>query len=158
MAEKTGWLTKEGGSIKTWKKCYFTLKNGEFSYYKDQKDKLATGVIQLGGATAIQYGERKKHPNCFEIVTSGRVYAFSADTEEERAAWVVSLKKEKQAAGSGAKDKVGVEDFDLLNLVGKGSFGKVMQVRKKDTGKIYAMKVLDKKHILEHNEVEHTLA
>lgn len=33
-----------------------------------------------------------------------------------------------------------------------------MQVRKKSTGKIYAMKVLDKKHILEHNEVEHTLA
>jgi len=33
-----------------------------------------------------------------------------------------------------------------------------MQVRKKDTGKIYAMKVLDKKHILENNEVEHTLA
>jgi len=54
--------------------------------------------------------------------------------------------------------KVSVEDFDLLNLVGKGSFGKVMQVKKKDTGKIYAMKVLDKKHILEHNEVEHTLA
>jgi len=54
--------------------------------------------------------------------------------------------------------KVSVEDFDLLILVGKGSFGKVMQVRKKDTGKIYAMKVLDKKHILAHNEVEHTLA
>jgi len=33
-----------------------------------------------------------------------------------------------------------------------------MQVRRKDNGKIYAMKVLDKKHILEHNEVEHTLA
>jgi len=33
-----------------------------------------------------------------------------------------------------------------------------MQVKKKDNGKIYAMKVLDKKHILEHNEVEHTLA
>jgi len=54
--------------------------------------------------------------------------------------------------------KISVEDFDLLALVGKGSFGKVMQVRKKDDGKIYAMKVLDKKHILSHNEVEHTLA
>jgi len=34
-----------------------------------------------------------------------------------------------------------------LNLVGKGSFGKVIQVRKIDTGEIYAMKVLSKKHI-----------
>jgi serine/threonine protein kinase len=29
---------------------------------------------------------------------------------------------------SGGKDKVTVDDFDLLTLIGKGSFGKVMQV------------------------------
>jgi hypothetical protein len=39
------------------------------------------------------------------------------------------------------KQKVTKEDFELLTVVGKGSFGKVMQVRKKDDGKIYAMKV-----------------
>eukprot|EP01133_Synstelium_polycarpum_P012976 gene12976-15251_t len=55
-------------------------------------------------------------------------------------------------------ERVGVHDFDLLNLVGKGSFGKVIQVRKKDTGEIYAMKVLSKKHIVDHKEVEHTLS
>ncbi len=36
---------------------------------------------------------------------------------------------------------MGVEDFDLLTVIGKGSFGKVLQVRKRDTGQIYAMKV-----------------
>jgi serine/threonine protein kinase len=55
-------------------------------------------------------------------------------------------------------NKMSVTDFDLLNVVGKGSFGKVMQVRKKDTGAIYAMKVLSKKHIVLNNEVEHTKA
>lgn len=157
MSEKTGVLTKEGGSIKTWKKRYFVLKNGEFAYYKDKKDKEPTGTISLSTATAIQLGERKKHPHCFEIVTANRVYAFSAENEEDRKAWVNALTKEKMAHQDTTK-KLGVEDFDLLALIGKGSFGKVMQVRKKDTGKIYAMKVLDKKHILAHNEVEHTLA
>jgi len=157
MTEKTGYLTKEGGSIKTWKKRYFILKNGEFSYFKDKKDKEATGVIQLFGATAVQLGERKKHPHCFEIVTPARVYAFSADSAEERLSWVEALNKERNAHEDKEK-KMNVEDFDLLTLVGKGSFGKVMQVRKKDSGKIYAMKVLDKKHILDHNEVEHTLS
>ena len=33
-------------------------------------------------------------------------------------------------------------------LIGKGSFGEVYLVEKKDTGKIYAMKVLDKKVIM----------
>jgi serine/threonine protein kinase len=49
-----------------------------------------------------------------------------------------------------------VDDFDLLKVIGKGSFGKVMLVRKKDTGKVYAMKVLNKRTIIERNEVEHT--
>jgi len=163
MSEKTGWMVKEGGSIKTWKKRYFVLKNSEFSYYKN-KGEEELGRISLSTVTAIQLSDKRKKPNCFELVTSNRIYAFSCDTEQERKDWFDALRVSKDEVGhvsNGAglsNEKVGVEDFDLLNLVGKGSFGKVMQVRKRDTGKIYAMKVLDKKHILEHNEVEHTLA
>jgi len=155
--EKTGFLTKEGGSIKTWKKRYFVLKNGELSYFKD-KGGEELGKILLSTASSIQLADKRKKPNCFEIVTAQRIYAFIAETEEERKEWVDLLLKQKEQAPLKPIERVGVEDFDLLNLVGKGSFGKVMQVRKKDTGKIYAMKVLDKKHILDHNEVEHTLS
>ncbi|EZF23950.1 AGC/AKT protein kinase, variant [Trichophyton rubrum D6] len=49
-------------------------------------------------------------------------------------------------------------DFELLKVVGKGSFGKVMQVMKRDTGRIYAMKTIRKAHIISRSEVEHTLA
>lgn len=51
-----------------------------------------------------------------------------------------------------------IDDFELLKVIGKGSFGKVMQVRKKDTGRIYAMKTIKKSHIVERDEVAHTLA
>jgi len=51
-----------------------------------------------------------------------------------------------------------IEDFDLLKVVGKGSFGKVMQVRKKDTQRIYALKTIRKAHIISRSEVAHTLA
>jgi tRNA A-37 threonylcarbamoyl transferase component Bud32 len=49
-----------------------------------------------------------------------------------------------------------VDDFDLLKVIGKGSFGKVMQVRKKDSGKIYAMKVLKKDQLIARKQVAHT--
>lgn len=52
--------------------------------------------------------------------------------------------------------KCKLEDFILLKVIGKGSFGKVIQVRKKDTGEIYAMKVLRKENIIKRNQVEHT--
>ncbi|CAG8516349.1 1281_t:CDS:2 [Cetraspora pellucida] len=48
--------------------------------------------------------------------------------------------------------------FEVLKLIGKGNFGKVFQVRKKDTNRIYAMKVLHKQDLIERREVEHTLA
>lgn len=51
-----------------------------------------------------------------------------------------------------------IEDFELLKVVGKGSFGKVMQVMKKDTQRIYALKTLRKQHIISRSEVAHTLA
>ncbi|KAI8874220.1 kinase-like protein [Ramicandelaber brevisporus] len=51
-----------------------------------------------------------------------------------------------------------VDAFDLLTVIGKGSFGKVMQVRKKDTGRIYAMKILSKSKLVMRSEVAHTLA
>jgi hypothetical protein len=55
-----------------------------------------------------------------------------------------------------SQHRVGLKEFVLLKVVGKGSFGKVMQVRKRDTGRIYAMKVLQKAHIIKRNQVEHT--
>ena len=60
------------------------------------------------------------------------------------------------AAAAQQAAKVGLKEFALLKVVGKGSFGKVMQVRKKDTGRIYAMKVLQKANIIKRNQVEHT--
>ncbi|TDZ26742.1 Serine/threonine-protein kinase SCH9 [Colletotrichum orbiculare MAFF 240422] len=51
----------------------------------------------------------------------------------------------------------GPEDFQILKLIGKGTFGQVYQVRKKDTERIYAMKVLSKKVIVQKKEVAHTV-
>lgn len=55
------------------------------------------------------------------------------------------------------KKHVGPEDFEILKLIGKGTFGQVFQVRKKDTRRIYAMKVLSKKVIVQKKEIAHTL-
>ncbi|CEP65034.1 serine/threonine protein kinase SCH9 LALA0_S18e00232g [Lachancea lanzarotensis] len=55
------------------------------------------------------------------------------------------------------KRHYGPQDFEVLRLLGKGTFGQVYQVRKKDTKRIYAMKVLSKKVIVKKNEIAHTI-
>ena len=45
------------------------------------------------------------------------------------------------------KTQIQMEDFALLSFIGKGSYADVTLVRKKDTGKLYAMKALKKKYV-----------
>jgi len=46
------------------------------------------------------------------------------------------------------KDSVNLDNFLLKTVIGKGSYAKVVLVKKKDTGEIFAMKILKKKNIL----------
>jgi hypothetical protein len=49
-----------------------------------------------------------------------------------------------------------LEDYKLLKVLGKGSFGKVVLVRKNDNQKLYAMKVLSKPNVVLRKQVAHT--
>ena len=46
-------------------------------------------------------------------------------------------------------------DFTFGEVLGEGAFGAVMKVTLKDTGKDYAIKVMDKKHIMKENKVKY---
>lgn len=175
MADRQGFLVKEGGNIKTWRKRWCVLKAGTLLYHKKQDgDKL--GIISIANVSMVRSSSYKKKRHCFELWTPERTYYMCATSDVDRDGWIEaitiakkSLEKRQDSttngnganhggAPAGSEDRVTIKDFDLLNVVGKGSFGKVMQVKKKDNGKIYAMKVLNKKTILERNELDHTRA
>lgn len=40
--------------------------------------------------------------------------------------------------------KISINDFQLISVIGRGSFGKVYLVRKNDSGLPFAMKILKK--------------
>ncbi len=49
------------------------------------------------------------------------------------------------------EETAGPEDLEILCMLGSGSFGEVYLVKYKKTGKLYAMKVLNKKRVLSQN-------
>ncbi|KAJ1565555.1 serine/threonine protein kinase, AGC [Nowakowskiella sp. JEL0078] len=54
--------------------------------------------------------------------------------------------------------EVGPSNFVKKRLIGKGDVGKVYLVRRKDDGKLYAMKVLSKKEMIKRNKIKRVLA
>ncbi|KAI8376458.1 kinase-like domain-containing protein [Radiomyces spectabilis] len=63
-----------------------------------------------------------------------------------------------QVTGEIRAQKLTPDSFEIVRLIGRGSFGKVYQVIKKDSNRIYAMKVLSKRALIAQNEVTHTLS
>jgi serum/glucocorticoid-regulated kinase 2 len=53
--------------------------------------------------------------------------------------------------------KVMIDDFEMLRVLGKGCAGKVLLVRHKSTSELYALKAITKRHVLAHQELQHTL-
>jgi serine/threonine protein kinase len=47
--------------------------------------------------------------------------------------------------------RIGKRDFVMLSVIGKGSYGKVLLVKKVGTEQLFAMKVLKKSEILKRN-------
>lgn len=62
------------------------------------------------------------------------------------------------AAAAAPARPLGPEDFELLCVVGRGAFGKVFQVRKRDTGEVFAMKVMRKDRIRAKDHHEYVRA
>ncbi|KAL7668080.1 hypothetical protein ACOME3_008798 [Neoechinorhynchus agilis] len=62
--------------------------------------------------------------------------------------------QEKQAAF----DEVTISDFIMLKILGRGSYGKVVLVERKDTDELYAMKILKKDIIMQDDNVDCIMA
>ncbi|TVU36340.1 hypothetical protein EJB05_18272 [Eragrostis curvula] len=48
-----------------------------------------------------------------------------------------------------------VDDFELGKIYGVGSYSKVVRAKKKDTGNVYALKIMDKKFITKENKISY---
>ncbi|KII67206.1 Serine/threonine-protein kinase 38-like protein [Thelohanellus kitauei] len=56
------------------------------------------------------------------------------------------------------RTRLGREDFEPLKIIGKGAYGEVRLVQKKDSGRIYAMKILKKGDTIDKHQVAHVRA
>ena len=65
--ERDGWLMKEGGKAKNWKKRWFSLVNNCLYYFEKPDDHKPKGTIPLENLFVREIPDSKR-ANCFEII------------------------------------------------------------------------------------------
>ncbi|EDS30359.1 cytohesin 1, 2, 3, 4 [Culex quinquefasciatus] len=109
--DKEGWLWKQGGRYKSWKRRWFILNDNCLYYFEYTTDKEPRGIIPLENIAVREVQDRSKQ-FCFELHASGgaeiikacktdsegkvvegkhTVYRMSAASEEEQREWIKCL-------------------------------------------------------------------
>jgi len=90
--DKDGFLTKQGGSIKTWNKRYFILKDTTLYYYKTNKDTVFTGKFELEPGSTVKEEPSKKKQNMFAVTTQKRIFFICAEKPEDMQPWINAIR------------------------------------------------------------------
>ncbi|UYV77460.1 CYTH1 [Cordylochernes scorpioides] len=108
--DKEGWLWKQGGRYKSWKRRWFILKDNCLYYFKCVKDNKPQGIIPLENIQVRDVQDRKM-PHCFEIYSTGsemikacktdyngkvvkgnhNMYRMSAASQQKKDEWIDSI-------------------------------------------------------------------
>lgn len=115
----------------------------EISIYDAAKDDAFLGQVRIVPRTDASRASQAEW------------FPLKARVVGERVAGVLQVSWEYTS--DDARTVYGPDSFEVLRLLGKGTFGQVYQVKKKDNGRIYAMKILSKKLIVKKKEIAHTI-
>lgn len=110
--DREGWLWKQGGRVKSWKRRWFILNDNCLYYFEFTTDKEPRGIIPLENIRVREVADRGKQ-HCFELYSSvnevikacktdseGKVvegkhsvYRMSASTDDEKNEWIKCIQQ-----------------------------------------------------------------
>lgn len=140
--------------------------NGQSNYmYFERRPDLLTNTTQ-DKAAAVKLKVENFYQSSFkyaiernqrrvELESSLSVQDWS---EERRSRELTSLGRKESQFLRLRRTRLSLEDFHTVKVIGKGAFGEVRLVQKRDTGKIYAMKTLLKSEMYKKDQLAHVKA
>lgn len=138
-----GNLKRKGSFFKRYVETYCEVHEDKFVQYKNSFTNEVEDSIPLKAITKIEVDQTS--PGKFLIQINGdKTVEYDAYTRSEAENWVLAIKSMNSFDST-----LSVDDFEIISVLGRGNYGKVMLVKKNDTGKTYAMKTMHKSHLQE---------
>ncbi|KAJ2344739.1 Serine/threonine-protein kinase, partial [Coemansia sp. RSA 2618] len=126
-------------------------------YPRATVEKAAVGKLKLEAfykdlmGQCIERNQRRKE-------LEQRLLEESGSSEERKQRQLQSLGAKEGGFMRLRRTKLSVTDFQTVKVIGRGAFGEVRLVQKRDTGKIFAMKILRKTEMIKKDQLAHVRA
>lgn len=128
----------------------FSASSTGYTQLRDAPSQLATAGVELTNKGSFSALRQSASPSV--SVSSGSVQVPG------RQSVAGSISASGSSSRSNGRPTLSMNDFDPIHVLGEGSFGKVLLVRSKATGKQFAMKILKKQRVKVEGQVERTRA
>ena len=145
----SGQLKRKGLFFGMYQSCYCELTASDFYTKKTKNSQKYEAHIEIKSDTKVTIFENEKIPR-FVISNGNKDELYLAgDSPDEVMTWVVAIR----SCTFKDQPKMTIDDFDIISTIGRGFYGKVMLVKKKDTGQLYAIKTVHKNRLVTNNKV-----
>lgn len=107
--------------------------------------------INLGNFCTTEGMKERKYPNQEPREMSVEQFRSYVDAKKLR---IKTIAENTETLISRDGKKITENDFEVLRMLGKGAFGKVVLAQKRDDGEFYAVKILEKSALLKKDSLE----
>lgn len=158
-----GYLFRKSGILKIWKRQYYVIDKNYLIEYSNEQKETQLGQFEITSRPQSTTDSSKEF--CFKIQLGSKHIVFSAENEEQYQNWERAFQQSLESASQQSKPSTGNEknrsvslnDFEIIKVIGRGTFGKVSLVKYKGDGKLYAMKAMSKKKLADERNVNNVL-
>ncbi|OHT06835.1 Serine/threonine-protein kinase Sgk1 [Tritrichomonas foetus] len=150
-----GNLKKKTKVLGAWKSCFAELNNTELILKKNEKAKKIDHQVKITHNTRIRYIEEGKNPRIVIEFNENENENITLTTKDSDnlVRWVLALR-----SATFYNPQISMDSFKIISVLGRGFFGKVMLVQKKDTKELFAIKTVHKARLIQSKKVQTILA
>lgn len=142
-------ILEKKGIIGFWIKKYCILIGNKFFIYKKKGEKKPEIELIINSSVCTEIIDTSS--NKFKISQLGNNDSIflQAKTANLMMEWILDLR-----ACSFRNQSMSMEMFNILSVLGRGEYGKVMLCQQKDTQELFAIKTVHKKRLVRENKIQ----
>jgi len=91
VSNKSGFATKRGGSVKTWKIRWFTLKGHELKYYEEPAADKPLATLDLKNCKKVYSDSTQEKEHCIAMEFKERTYFVYFTSINEKNEWMNAI-------------------------------------------------------------------